>query len=148
MAAAQFRWDPGDSAGERTLVTVGSNGRFNGWRIAPMTIGERAVAVGDGLTYVFALRRDSGVSFRFQVAESDQSLLWELLEWANDGNLFAIDTGDSEDNSYEEVCIAPGTLMEAGEPDPQTLDIPVTCSLINAAVSPVPMRQIIDAIAP
>jgi hypothetical protein len=146
MASAQIRWDPGDSAGERTLIVVGSDGRFNGWRIRPETIGERAVAVGDGLTYVFALRRDNAVSFRFTVAEADQSLLWELLEWANDGQLFSIDTGDSESNSYEEVCIAPNTLIEAGEPDPQTLDIPVTASLINAAVSPVPMRQIIDAI--
>lgn len=147
MSAAQIRWDPGDSEGERTLVTVGSEGRFNGWKIQPNGIGERAVAVGDGLTYVWAHRTDYGVSFRFTVAEADQSLLDEFLLWANLGRLFAIDTGDSESNTYEEVCIAPNTLMEAGEPDPETLDIPVTASLINAAVSPVPMRQVIDAAA-
>lgn len=145
MAAAQLRWDPGDSAGERTLVVVGAEGKFNGWKIQPMGIGERSVSVGDGLTHVWTHRTDYGVSFRFSVLESDQSLLSEFLEWANLGRIFAIDTGDAEDNTYEECCIAPHTLFEAGEPDPDTLDIPVVGSVINAATSPVPMRQIIDA---
>jgi hypothetical protein len=143
MAAAQIRWDPGDSAGERTLITSGSEGRFNGWKIQPMGIGERAVSVGDGLTHVWTHRTDQGVAFRFSVLEEDQSLLSEFLEWANLGRLFAIDTNDAEDNTYEEVCIAPGTLFDAGEPDPTTLDIPVAGSVINAAASPVPMRQIL-----
>jgi hypothetical protein len=143
MAASEIRWDPGDSAGERTLAVVSTNGRFNGWRIQPATIGERAVSWGDGLTHVWSGRTDQGVSFRFSVAESDQSLLNEFLLWANLGRLFEIHTKDKEDNTYDECCIAPGTMIEAGEPDPETLDIPVSASVINAAVSPVPMRRIL-----
>jgi hypothetical protein len=100
--------------------------------------------VGDGLTHVWRHRTDYGVSFHFTVAEADQSLLQQFIEWANVGGFFAIDTDDSEDNTYEECCIAPGTLIEAGDHDAETLDIPVTASVINAAVAPIPMRRIID----
>ena len=143
MAAAQIRWDPGDSAGERTLTVAGEEGQLNGWRIQPAVVGERAVAVGDGITHVWEERTDQGVAFRFLVLEVDQSLLNEFLLWANTGKLFAIDTKDSEDNTYEECCIAPNTLFDAGDCDPETLDIPVSGSVINAAVAPVPMRRII-----
>jgi hypothetical protein len=139
---AQIRWDSG--AGEETLEVVGDSGQFNGWRVQPNAVGERAVAVGDGLTYVWRHRTDYGVSFHFNVAEADQDDLQGFIEWANAGGLFAIDTDDSESNTYDECCIAPGTLIEAGDHDPVTLDIPVTASVINAASSPVVMRRIID----
>lgn len=136
---AQIRWDPGDSAGERTLAGVNDLGRFNRWKINSATIGERAVGWGTGITYQWPGRVDYLASWSLTVAYSDMSLVSEFLEWANAGNPFAIDTDDAASRTYEACSIAPDTLIECSEPDPETLDLTLTGTALNIAAVPVPM---------
>jgi len=140
---AQIRWDPGDSAGERTLAPWSDVARWNRWKVMPATIGERATAVGDGRMYQWSHRTDYGASAILpHIHISDQPLVQEFLLWANAGGEFAIDTGDTDDNSYDECQVAPGTLAECSEPDPETLDLTLTLAWIQVAAVPVPQTCI------
>lgn len=139
--AAQIRWDPGDTAGERTLpCIVPATGRFNRWKMLPKIQGERAEEVGSGVGHVFEVRRDSAASMEFLIANADSALLWEFAEWADGFNVFSIDTGDSESNTYEECQIKVGTEIDISPPDPETLDLTLSMTVLNIAVAPAPMR--------
>jgi hypothetical protein len=138
---AQIRWNPGDSAGERTLPCVAEDtGRFNQVKPMPSPIGEAAIAVGDGKGYRWRHRTDYMASMTFLVAYSDEALVQEFLEWANNFGEFSIDTGDIESNTYDELQVAPGTEVDCSPPDPETLDFTLTFTALNIAVSPVSIR--------
>lgn len=139
---AQIRWDPGDSAGERTLVATLPAVRLNRWSPDSFGVGEEAIGVGDGVGYVWTHRTDHLVSFEFPCI-ADYALLQEFQEWANNFGPFAIDTGDPESNSYEECQIASRNSgrVAIGDPDPETLEYTITATVRNIAVSPVAMRQ-------
>lgn len=141
MSAAAIRWNPGDSAGERTLYGVNQVATFNGARPSPSPIGEAAIAVGDGVGYRYTHRTDYKTGqLALPVAYSDWSLVEEFLEWANNFGPFSMDTGDSEDNSYEDLQIAPDTEAECLEPDPETLDLTIVFTPLNIAAVPIPLR--------
>jgi hypothetical protein len=138
---AQIRWDPGDSAGERTLTGSPAICRFNRWRPVPDTIGERAIAVGDGVGYQWVHRTDYAAAFELPyIAHTNELLLQEFLLWANAFGVFAIDTADSESNTYGECQIAPGTRAEISDPDPETLEYTLTLTALNIAGAPIALR--------
>ena len=140
---AQIRWDPGDSAGERTLTASIEAVRFNRWTPDSFGVGEEAIAVGDGIGYVWVHRTDHLVSFEFPCI-ADYALLQEFQEWANNFGPFAIDTGDPEDNTYETCQIASrasDSRVTISEPDPETLEYRITARVRNIATTPIAMRQ-------
>jgi hypothetical protein len=137
---AAIRWDPGDSAGERTLTAGSAIARFNRWKPDPRTVGERSHALGDGVGYIWRHRRDYTASFELPEI-LDYGLLDEFLEWANAFGVFSIDTDDSENNTYEECQIAPGTEAEGSEPDPATLARTLRITALNISVAPINLRQ-------
>jgi hypothetical protein len=139
--AAQLRFNNG--SGEQTLTSASSLARFNRWRPDPRPIGEAAHAVGDGVGYRWRHRTDYSVSFEFPlIANTDEAVLQQFLEWVNNFGAFSIDTGDSESNSYEQCQIAPGTEATISDPDPETLEYTLSIKAINIAASPVAMRRI------
>lgn len=136
---AAFRWNSG--AGEQTLTGASAICRFNGWRRDPHTVGEQAIAWGDGRGYQWPGRDDYTASMTLpHIANADEALVSQFLLWVNAFGLFSIDTADSEDNSYEECQIAPGSRAEVSEPDPETLDLAVSLTALNIAVAPIPLR--------
>ena len=139
---AQIRWDPGDSAGERTLTSAAPLARFNAWTPDSFGVGEEAIAVGDGVGYVWTHRTDHLVSLEFTCI-ADYALLQEFQEWANNFGVFAIDTGDPESNSYDECQIASrgSGRVVISPPDRETLEYTLTATVRNIAVAPVTMRQ-------
>ena len=139
--AAAIRWDPGDSAGERTLTGSSTLTRLNRWHPLPDTIGERANALGDGRLYQWVHRTDYAVSFELpNIAHTDEGLLQEFLLWANAGGEFAVDTDDAESNSYETCQVAPGTVAEISDPDPEFLEYTLSITALNVALIPIAMR--------
>jgi hypothetical protein len=138
---AAIRWDPGDSAGERTLTGSHTLVRFNRWHPLPDTIGERDNALGDGVGYQWVHRTDYAASFELpNIAHTSEGLLQEFLLWANAFGPFAIDTGDSESNTYGECQIAPGTRAEISDPDPETLEYTLSVTALSIAVAPIALR--------
>lgn len=136
---AAFRWNSG--SGEQTLATAVEGGRFNGWRRDPHTVGEQAQAWGDGVGYQWPGRTDYTAAMTLPaIAAADEALVQEFLLWVNAFGAFAIDTADSEDNTYATCQIAGGTRAEVSEPDPETLDLAVSLTALNIAASPVPLR--------
>lgn len=143
---AQIRWDPGDSAGERTLTGSPTVHFFNRWKPTPDPIGEEAFAIGDGRGYKWEERTDYLVSVEFpNIDHTDESLLQEFLEWANTFGIFSIDTADIEDNSYEECQVAPNTHATISDPDSETLEYTLSMTILNIAASPVPFRRVMNA---
>jgi hypothetical protein len=139
MASAAIRFN--DGSGQQTITTLSPLGRFNRWRPLPDTIGERANALGDGRLYQWSHRTDYGASFELpDIAHTESAKLQDFLLWANQGGSFAIDTADSESNSFADVQVAPGTRAELSEPDRELLTYTLTLSVINVAASPTRLR--------
>jgi hypothetical protein len=136
---AQLRWDPGDSAGERTLTGAAGIVRFNGWTPDPHDVGEDAIAVGDGKGYKWSHRTDYIASFELSTI-ADEALAQEFVLWANSFGVFSIDTADAQANTYDECQIAPGTRAVLSRPDRETLDYTLTVTALNIAATPVPLR--------
>lgn len=138
---AAIRWNPGDSAGERTLSGAGALSRFNRWQMQPASIGEEAEGVGDGIGYKWRHRTDRGASMELIVAHADMDLLHEFLEWANEFNPFAIDTEDANDTTFDACQIKVRTRAVASAPDPETLDVTLSMTVLNIDSNPQPMIQ-------
>jgi hypothetical protein len=138
MAGAAIRYNPG--GGEVTIATVhGALGRFNGFQQDSGGVGESAIGVGDGRGYRWTHRTDYKVALVLpHIAITDEDKVEEFLRFANDFGIFAIDTGING-TSYSEVQIAPGTRAVASPPDPQTLDLSISMTIINIAASPGPL---------
>lgn len=137
--AAQLKWDPGDSAGERTLPCVFSPGRWNRWKMMPKVKGEVAEAVGDGTGYVWAHRQDKMASMELTIAYTDADLAHEFLEWVNEFGKFDVHTGDAASTIYEDCQIKVGTDADISPPDPETLDLTLSLTVIHLATVPVPL---------
>ena len=137
---AQLRWDPGDSAGERTLTGVLEMARFNQVIPDPAPIGEEATAVGDGVSYLWEHRVDYSAELTIIVAYTDDALIQEFLEWANRKRFFALDAGDLEDNVYEELQVYGRTRATVSAPDPATMDRVLSMKVLNVAAVPIPIR--------
>lgn len=136
---AAFRWDSG--SGEQTLTGVTSVCRFNGWTVDPHHVGEQAIAVGDGVGYQWSHRTDYTAAMVLpHISNADEAKVQDFLRWVNAFGIFAIDTADSEDNTYTTCQIAPGTAAEVSPPDPATLDLAVSLTALNIAAVPVPLR--------
>lgn len=137
---ARIRWDPGDSAGERTLSHCTPKGRFNRWVTDPQTVGEEAIGYGDGRGYVWAGRDDYIAAFELpHIGHADVALLDEFVQWANAFGIFSIDTGDVDDTSYEECQKAPGSRVSYSPPDPETMDHTLSVVALNIATVPAPL---------
>ncbi len=132
-----------DGSGVQTITPSSAKNRLNKWRPRPMTIGERAIAVGDGAGYHWAHRTDYGGSFELpNIPNTQEAVLQDFLLHANAFGLFTITTTDSESNSYSSCQIAPGTFMELSDPDPETLEYTLSGTVINLAASPTPLRVV------
>jgi len=130
-----------DGSGSQTITPTAGDQRFNGWRPLPMTIGERAVGLGDGDTYQWVHRTDYGAAWRLpNLANSTEAVLQAFLLHANQGGVFTLTTDDSEANVYDSCKIAPGTLIELSDPDPETLEYTLTGAVINRATAATPLR--------
>lgn len=140
---AAFRWNSG--SGSQTLTGAAAFARFNGWKRDPHQVGEQAIAVGDGVGYQYAHRTDyiAGMTLS-EIAATDDAKVQDFLLWVNAFGPFAVDTADTQDNSYEECQIAPGSRAECSAPDPATLDIAVSLTALNIAASPSALVCIYD----
>lgn len=119
--AATISFD--DGSGVQTITPSPSHARLNRWRPRPQSIGERAIAVGDGAGYHWAHRTDYGASFELpNIPNTAEAVLQDFLLWANAFGRFTITSNDSESNVYTACQIAPGTFMELSDPDPETLE--------------------------
>jgi hypothetical protein len=140
-----IQWDPGDSAGTRTLPCIVDNGRFNRWKMMPRVVGEVAEAVGDGRGYVWKHRTDNVASMELLIAHDDAALIDEFIKWAMGDagagtfGLFDIHTDDTESNVYTDVQIKVGTEIDVSPPDPETLDWTLSMTVVDVSASPVPL---------
>lgn len=143
---SKITWDPGDSAGQRTLEGGSDHVRFNGWRPRPEIVGEEAQAIGDGVGYKWEDREDHLVTFVLpNIDHRDIATLYEFLEWANRFQPFAIETDDYEDNEYAECQVAVGTPAEISDPDPETGDYDLFLTIVNIAIAPTQFRRVLRA---
>ena len=127
---AAFRWNSG--AGEQTLTGASAVCRFNGWKRDPHKVGEESVSVSTGAGYKYAHRTDYTAAMTLgTIAAADDAKVQDFLEWVNAFGAFAIDTADSEDNSYENCQIAPGTKADSAPTDAVTLDLGVSLTALN-----------------
>jgi hypothetical protein len=142
-----IKWDPGDSAGERTLPCVIDTGRFNRWKMMPKVQGEVAEAVGDGRGYIWKQRTDNIASMDLTIAHDDGALIDEFIKWAMGDSgtgsfgLFTIVTDDADDNEFEDCQIKVGTEIDVSPPDPETLDFTLSMTVVHVALTPVPLVQ-------
>ena len=137
--AASISFD--DGSGVQTINASPTRARFNKWRPRPATIGERAIAVGDGAGYHWAHRTDYGASFELpNIPHTSEAVLQDFLLHANGFGLFTITPDDSEANSYANCQIAPGTFAEISDPDTETLEYTLTLQVIDLSPSPAQLR--------
>ena|SRR5687768_5113409 len=132
-----------DGSGVQTITPSSTVNRLNKWRPRPQSIGERAIAVGDGAGYHWAHRTDYGASFELpNIPNTSEAVLQAFLLHANAFGLFTITSADSESNTYTACQIAPGTFMELSDPDPETLEYTLYGQVINLSASPAPLRVV------
>lgn len=138
---AAFRWNSG--SGEQTLTGSASDGRLNGFQMNPHDVGEEATAAGDGVGYKYTIREDYEATFRLSnIAITDAAKASDFVKWVNRFGQFAIDTADFFDNSYEECQVTADGKAVLSPPDPVTLDLEITLTARNIAVSPSPLLAI------
>lgn len=115
--------EPGDRFSGWTHLTTEAKG---GARVS-------AVALGTGLTYTWDHRVDYGAKFSLAyIANADQVLCARLKLHLEGGGTVTVNTGDSDDNSYD-CTIWPGSEVSLGPPDKKDLKLTVSLSVRNTA---------------
>lgn len=134
-----------DGSGDQTISSTypAPANRFRGWRPLPQGIGERATALGDGRMYRWKHRTDYGAHLELHgIARSQDAVLQDFKEWADDGGVFTVTTGDSESNVFTSCALAPGSFVEL-IPELQRMKVfTLSMDVINVAVTPVRLRCI------
>lgn len=131
-----------DGSGNQTISSAwpAPANRFGNWIPKPLTIGERATAVGDGRRYQWSHRIDYGASFELPgIARSSEAVLQLFKLHADAGGIFTVTTADTESNVYSECAMAPGALVEFVL-DRRTLEFTLVLDVINVAAAPEALR--------
>lgn len=104
---ASITWS--DGLGTGTIYTT--SGRFDNWIPDGEDIGRRTTNVGQGLTFLFAFRRDYTATFEMSsLGPAAIALMTRFKVWAEGGGTFTVNTQDRVQNAYTCV-IKPGARI-------------------------------------
>jgi hypothetical protein len=115
-----------------TAIAGGVGSRFASWTPFTRRIGERAVALGTGVSYAFTFRIDYGASFSMRdIPASAQDVAMRLIRHLLGGGVVTVTTGDTSSRTYTNCGIDPEATPALAFQDAQFLTYSLDLSVLN-----------------
>ncbi len=147
MASAHINFTDGIGTAQLdnglTAIADGSGSHFVNWTSNPDVVGPEKNALGTGQLAKFVFRTDYTASFELQeIPNANAVILDRLIAWLRGGGTVSVTCGDTTSAVYATCCLAPGTKVAKKMFDKTNLTWSLSVTLLNVAVSPVPMTCI------
>lgn len=126
-----------------TAIAAGTGSRFAGWTSESKPIGPMKAALGTGAAAAFIFRTDYIATFEMQeIPNANVAILDRLMAWLLAGGTVSVTCGDTTGAVYATCCLAEGTKPAKRMFDKASITWALKLTLVNIAVSPVPMTCI------
>jgi hypothetical protein len=150
MAGAHINFTDGIGSAQldngMTAVAGGYGSQFVGWMSESKPVGPIKAALGTGAAAAFIFRTDYLATFELQeIPNANVAILDRLMAWLSAGGTVSVTCGDSTSAVYATCCLAESTKPAKRMFDKQSITWALKLTLVNIAVSPVPMTCIYNS---
>lgn len=126
-----------------TASGIDSGSHFKNWTSDSNPVGPEKNNLATGQLVKFVFRTDYIANFELtDIPNSNTAILDRLMAWLRAGGVVSVTCGDTTSAVYPTCALAPGAKVTKKMDNKSDITWTLSVSLVNVAVSPVPMTCI------